>query len=267
MKTLNSIPKTVTFHYSQLLSIVRRVFVVVAALYGSAHFAEEPIILKDLDSNDGVFESGTLLMELPLGIHRLEQESKDTTKLLIAVHGYGSRGYEWVYPMQTLDDEETETFFFRWDYSKCADESADLLIEEIDQLMTSKSELEHITVIGHSLGGVLVSMLVGRWSTEVSSDLHTVAAPLAGTPSMSDECASILPERIPNTVRFFQWRTRHKLDNAFNQLDVDPQIVQIDGSVAVTLPETYRDRRLGHNWSISWVADRLAKAKQDDEDQ
>jgi len=27
--------------------------------------------------------------------------------------------------------------------------------------------------------------------------------------------------------------------------------------VVTRLPESYRGRRLGHNWSISWVADEL----------
>ena len=55
----------------------------------------------------------------------------------------------------------------------------------------------------------------------------------------------------------FEWRTQHELDNAFNRLPEDPQVVDLPDSVVIRLPAKYNDRRLGHNWSISWVAEKL----------
>jgi hypothetical protein len=52
-----------------------------------------------------------------------------------------------------------------------------------------------------------------------------------------------------------QWRTRKAIDNAFSALPADPQLVDIPGSEVVTLPDSYRGHRLGHNWSISWVVE------------
>ena len=40
-------------------------------------------------------------------------------------------------------------------------------------------------------------------------------------------------------------------------LDYDPQVVQIKDSKIIRLPETYKGNKLGHNWSISWVADEI----------
>ena len=70
--------------------------------------------LTDLDSGPGVKASGLRLMNLNPGLHPLERTTAHVNKLLIGVHGFGSKGYEWIYPLQTLDDENTLTFFHRW---------------------------------------------------------------------------------------------------------------------------------------------------------
>ncbi len=223
--------------------------------------SDEPVVLQKLDADEGVRESGAQLMQLSLGLHRLEPESEEATSLLIGVHGFRSQGYEWVYPLQTMDDEETTTYFYRWDYTQCPDQSAGGLVQAIDELLDSDADRTKITVVGHSLGGVLVSALIDDWPFEQATDLHAVAAPLAGLDSFTDKCGEFLPDTIRPTIRFLQWRTQHKLDGAYRNMDVDPQVVAIEGSVAVTLPETYRERRLGHNWAVSWVAERIANAK------
>ena len=45
--------------------------------------------------------------------------------------------------------------------------------------------------------------------------------------------------------------------DAFKRLKNDPQDLNLLGSKTTRLTESYRGRRLGHNWSISWVADKL----------
>ena len=60
-------------------------------------------------------------------------------------------------------------------------------------------------------------------------------------------------------VNFFQWRTIKELDGAFNSLDHDPQIIDVQGSYVTRLPKVYNGRRLGHNWSLSWVAEEITK--------
>ena len=48
-----------------------------------------------------------------------------------------------------------------------------------------------------------------------------------------------------------------ELDGAFRDLSLDPQEVEIENSRVIRLPETYKGNKLGHNWSISWVADEI----------
>ena len=226
--------------------------------------AEVSVELADLDPDEGVMESGAKLMSLPLGLHQLETHDDSSTGLLVGVHGYMSRGYEWVYPLQTIDNDETTAMFFRWDFSKCPHSSAKLLVESLTDFLDKQVEVDQITIVGHSLGGVLVSTMVSEWKIKLPTDFHVVAAPLGGENPRLKECGDVLPERILPTVRFFQWRTQHKLDGAYKDLKVDPQVVSIDGSLAISLPDTYRERRLGHNWAVSYVADRIAYASEDE---
>ena len=55
----------------------------------------------------------------------------------------------------------------------------------------------------------------------------------------------------------YEWRTIKNLDGAFKNLKEDPQNVEIFGSIVTRLPETCKKNKLGHNWSISWVVDKL----------
>jgi hypothetical protein len=60
-------------------------------------------------------------------------------------------------------------------------------------------------------------------------------------------------------VAFFQWRTQKELDGAFKDLEINPQAINLKGSKVYELPDLYKGNRLGHNWSISFVADELKK--------
>ena len=75
--------------------------------------------LKSLDPGKGYKESGERLIELDYGLNSLENFNGNERILLISVHGSRSEGYEWIYPLQTLDTEMTATFFYRWNDTKC----------------------------------------------------------------------------------------------------------------------------------------------------
>lgn len=111
--------------------------------------------------------------------------------------------------------------------------------------------------MGHSYGGVLVSSLVETWEHPLPIEIHTIAAPLGGFMLLNTVCDYRPPTHLAENVTFNQWRTQQHLDGAFKGLKEDPQVINLKGSQVVRLAETYRGRRLGHNWSISWVADRL----------
>ncbi len=214
--------------------------------------------LDELDAGDGAKASGARLMALDYGLHPLDRSVAGATTILIGVHGFRSEGYEWVYPLKTLDADDVATYFFRWDYSGCSGPAADALWQALEGLLATSAGVQQVRVIGHSYGGVLVSQLVAR-DSPVPIEIHTVAAPLAGMGGAMQRCGYTPPQTIGKEVQFFQWRTLQHLDSAFKDLDKDPQVLDLPEATITRLPETYRGNRLGHNWSISWVADELKK--------
>ena len=82
---------------------------------------EQEVNLKEFSLADDVFESGKDLMSLPFGLHELEKAGSLQETLIIAVHGSNSRGYEWIYPLISLNDSDNLMAFFRWDDGSCPD--------------------------------------------------------------------------------------------------------------------------------------------------
>lgn len=219
-----------------------------------------PLTLDQLPAGDDAKASGVRLMALPFGLHRLDTATPAPTHAIIGVHGFESEGYEWIQPLRTLGgDAETEVWFYRWDFEQCPEPMADALGQAIDGLLAAEPQLASLRLMAHSYGGVVTALAASRYRGRVPLVVDIVASPLAGHPGMSRQCsyggAVAPPADAAVTLR--QWRTRHELDNAFRDIDPDPQVVDLPGEVTV-LPESYRGHRLGHNWSISWVVDHLA---------
>ena len=212
--------------------------------------------LKSLDPDKGYKQSGAQLSGLNMGLQPLEKFTGKENILLVSVHGSKSEGYEWIYPLQVLDTEKSATFFYRWDDRKCYSSSAKKLIFYLKEVLKGLPDTERVVIIGHSYGGVLVASLVEGWQHSLSTEMHSVAGPI-GSPFSRGSCSFNPPKHIPDKLTFYQWRTQHHLDVAFRGLKNDPQNLDLIGSKVTRLPETYRGRRLGHNWSISWVADEL----------
>jgi len=206
--------------------------------------------LYELDPNKEYLKSGQKLMDLDFGLHDLEV-NQTGKEVLIAIHGGDSRGFEWIYPLQTIDNVVTKTYFFRWDTTKCPQKTIPILVKEI----LAMKDIEKITILGHSYGGILSSLLLNEIET-IETDIHVIAAPLASS-DLNKYCEYIHPTSKNNNVSYYQWRTIKKLDYAFNSFDYDPQLIDFKESTAVRLPREYRGNRLGHLWSISWVADNI----------
>ena len=206
--------------------------------------------LYDLDYETEFLESGKRLMNLDFGIHDLEP-SQEAKAIIIAIHGGDSRGFEWIYPLQTIDNEFTKTYFFRWDTTKCPQKTIPNLLKEI----LAMKDIEKITVLGHSYGGIVSSLLLNEIDA-IETEIHVIAAPL-GSSDIKKYCGYKHPTSKNNNVSYYQWRTIKKLDYAFNSFDYDPQLIDFKESSVVRLPRQYRGKRLGHLWSISWVADNI----------
>ena len=209
--------------------------------------------LDSLRAEEDVREAGARLIALPEDLHRLDQRGDSPGRATVAAHGWNSAGYEWVHLLANLDNADTSTWFWRWDWNGCPSEPAQALIDRLAE--APFDGMERIRLIGHSYGGVLVTIAAERWRGGNTLEVHAIAAPLVG---VGDRCAYRSPTVLPANVEFHEWRTRHELDGAFRGMPVDPQVVDIPGSQVQLLPATYNGRRLGHNWSVSWVGDKLA---------
>ena len=206
--------------------------------------------LYELDPNKEYLKSGQKLMDLDFGLHDLEANPIGK-EILISIHGRDSRGFEWIYPLQTIDNEVTKTYFFRWDTTKCPQKTIPILMKEISAM----KDIEKITILGHSYGGILSSLLLNEIEA-IETEIHVIAAPL-GSSDLKKYCGYKHPTSKNNNVSYYQWRTIKKLDYAFNSFDYDPQLIDFKESSVVRLPRQYRGKRLGHLWSISWVADNI----------
>ena len=213
--------------------------------------------LNNFATDDDVFKSGKSLIALSYGLHDLEQATLDQQTLLIGVHGSNSRGYEWVYPLATLNNEANLVSFFRWNDDACPGPSMTSLYALIDAKFEENPNFEKVVLLGHSYGGLLVAVLSDKWDKEIMLEAHSIASPLKGMSSLNNACDYQIPSSISPDTIFYEWRTIKELDGAFKDLDFDPQEVEIENSRVIRLPETYKGNKLGHNWSISWVADEI----------
>ncbi len=50
-------------------------------------------------------------MRLEHGLYALEEKPSNEGSLIIAIHGSRSRGYEWVYPLKTIDTRNHDVYF------------------------------------------------------------------------------------------------------------------------------------------------------------
>ncbi len=213
--------------------------------------------LRQASAADEAERAGDWLMDRPLGLNRLDARPSDTP--LIAVHGYGSTGKEWVGPLGTLDAESTT--WFRWDWMTCPDKGAAKLAAAIAEV-AGRPGVARIVVIGHSYGGLISALMARRYAGPVPLEVHTVAAPLAGVPRMNRLCGAVKPgDAGAGDAQITQWRTVHAQDGAFKDLEADPQVVDWAGEAVVALPAEWQGGRLGHNRSLTWVAAELAQRR------
>ena len=238
----------------------KKIFLVAIALsFSFTNNSEEYPWLSELDYQNEVFESGERLMQLDYGLHALEQKLNNENSLIIAVHGSRSRGYEWVYPLKILDSKNHDVYFYRWKDQGCPYPSASKLDSLIKEKLSRNEKIQKVILISHSYGGLLTSWFYENWSKNIPMEIHAIATPISGMEIVNNICGYNPPKKIKNDVSVYQWITQKDIDNAFKDLELDPQIISLDRNKAYFLPSKYKNRRLGHNWSISYVADEILK--------
>ena len=233
------------------------IFLLIFFIFGCDSPSVTSIQLSDFDKDISVEKLGKQLMAFSHGLNALESNMSNANEVLIGVHGRNSEGYEWVYPLKVLNTNNKEIYFYRWPDDGCYQAPAENLILEIEGLLDTYPKIQKVTLMGHSYGGIVVSHIVENWSSETAFEAHIIASPLAGTEAFIQSCNFEPLKKIKNNIVLFEWRTQQELDNAFKGLENNPQDINILGSHVTTLPDTYKGNRLGHNWSISWVADQI----------
>ena len=230
-------------------------FALVIFIASCGNAPQPPIQLSDFSDEISVKKLGKRLIDLPYGLNSLEPREEEAQEIFIAVHGGGSEGYEWIYPIKTIDTKQKHMHFYRWPDDGCFQSSAEALANEINTLLSQNKSFKKVSLIGHSYGGILVTHVLRHWSSATPLEVHAVASPLLGMSMLKNICGYTPIEKLSNNSSLFEWRTQHQLDSAFKDLLEDPQQINIRGSLVTVLPDAYKGNRLGHNWSISWVAD------------
>ncbi|MCA9657274.1 MAG: alpha/beta hydrolase [Myxococcales bacterium] len=218
-----------------------------------------PPTLAELRAIDDPSKAGARLMEAPRGLTRLDPEAGAQRAAIVAVHGFDSGGKEWVEPLLTLADNGAEIYFFRWNDKQCPESGANDLEAALRDLVGGAPQLDRITVLAHSYGGVIAALTAQRAPLGKPVDLHIIASPLASVPKMRQLCDFTgVPEAAATGADSWrQWRTVHAADGAFRDLEVDPQVAELPDLEVTALPETYEDGRLGHNRAITYVTREL----------
>jgi hypothetical protein len=227
--------------------------------------AQQSISLSDIPTGENVKQSGKKLMKFDDGfIEIIAGESADLDTVYVAVHGYGSRGYEWVDALRTMAETGKKTLFYRYDWNLCPKVISDKLSADLAAWLKQNESSPYLIIFSHSYGGTVTTSFSGTYSLDVSAEIHSIAAPLGHHIRFSEKCGyenGILFDStftLANGIKHIQWRTSHSADGAFRNLEIDPQIVQIKGSTVHELPATFRGgKRLGHNWSVTYVIEQV----------
>ena len=228
--------------------------------YESHRLYSQKIDSNLLQLGDRIYSSGKYLIDREYGLHPIVSSKDKIDTVFIAVHGYRSRGYEWVYALKKMKASKNKTYFYRWDWSKCPDVASSALYSDIQKLLSSNPQIKHINIFGHSYGGNIVTGIKDKPDLG-SIDIHSVAGALMPIKRHKKRCPTFNGfEDTKSLYDHFQWRTVKEQDGAFKNMDIDPQLVNIEGSTVINLPPNFEDgKRLGHNWSLKWVFDQYFK--------
>lgn len=222
---------------------------------------DQPILLKEIPL-EHVKESGQTLIDRAFGLSSIVKENQhktnqDQTPIFLFIHGFNSAGYEWIYAIhQAL--ALGNVYWWRWDWMTCPTHAAQALNQKLDQLAQLHPH-RSIIAIGHSYGGLILTRALEQYRATSPLEAHAIAAPLAGHPSLTQRCGEDAQggkRPVQEHVVLIQWRTHRDLDGAFQNVSFDAQQSEA-AHLSVLLTRSYQGHRLGHNWSISAVLDRL----------
>ena len=213
------------------------------------------------------FALGENLVAMPFGMQLLEANNAKANELIIGIHGGNSEGYEWIYPLWQLNQEFNQVFFYRWNDKRCANTNNANLVNHIDSLLATYPGLEKIKILSHSYGGThllysldLIEQRIANKNQDLEIEIHFIASLLSPPLLLRLGCQFKTDFKDDYSMDIYNWKTIQEIDGAFRNYRKDPQEVSISSASQTRLPEIYNGRKLGHNWSISWVADQISES-------
>ena len=213
------------------------------------------------------FALGEDLVAMPFGMQLLEANNAKANELIIGIHGGNSEGYEWIYPLWQLNQEFNQVFFYRWNDKRCANANNANLVNHIDSLLATYPGLEKIKILSHSYGGThllysldLIEQRIANKNQDLEIEIHFIASLLSPPLLLRLGCQFKTDFKDDYSMDIYNWKTIQEIDGAFRNYRKDPQEVSISSASQTRLPEIYNGRKLGHNWSISWVADQISES-------
>ena len=126
-------------------------FVFTFLIIGCQNTNQPPLKLKDFKDDIGVKELGKRLIHLPFGLNSMEARNDEVDEIFIAVHGGNSEGYEWIYPLKTIDSKNKHMYFNRWTDNGCYQDSAENLVKDISNILSQNPALKKVSLMGLSL--------------------------------------------------------------------------------------------------------------------
>ena len=213
------------------------------------------------------FALGEDLVAMPFGMQLLEANNAKANELIIGIHGGNSEGYEWIYPLWQLNQKFNQVFFYRWNDKRCANANNANLVNQIDTLLDNYSEVKKIKILSHSYGGThllysldLIEQRIAKENHDLKIEIHFIASLLSPPLLLRLGCQFKTDFKDDYSMNIYNWKTIQEIDGAFRNYRKDPQEINISSALQTRLPETYNGKKLGHNWSISWVADQILES-------
>jgi len=199
------------------------------------------------------------------GLHEITGfKQNDSTVGIILVHGFypedwKSKGFEWAEPIKNFSKAGLPMWLYRYDWNQCPSITARQINLDLATLLEKNNHLESLIIIGHSFGGLIVTLLSESWESTLPIDAHVIASGLAKSKFDRKYLNCENPKKtkyyISKNVEYKQWRTIKNQDGIFKRLNYDPQVVTFINGKTTLLPKKWNSTRVGHNFSILVVSD------------
>ena len=127
-------------------------------------FQNEKLFSQVIDVNalhlgDRIFSSGRYLIDHENGLHLIDAGQKQNDTIFVAVHGFRSQGYEWIYALKKMTATNNRTYFYRWDWTRCPDQASSNLYNELKDLLILEPQIKHVTFLVTATEVILLPVL------------------------------------------------------------------------------------------------------------